>query len=177
MLAQPKLSAGPLTRRAVALALAVCLLPLPGAALAARKDKKRKPATGRIEVSTRPGGYPLTIDGQPAGETTDYVRAIELDPGTHTVEIRFPNDTRWSQVFNIVAGRKDCITLDYKPRTIEVPPFVYPTDPTPPQGGKVATVELGDVTGTVCDCGEIPPPQISKEGWWGRRAWRKVRRK
>jgi hypothetical protein len=36
-------------------------------------------------------------------------------------------------------------------------------------GGKVETVDLGDVTGTVCDCGEIPPtPDIHKRGfpWW-----------
>lgn len=35
-------------------------------------------------------------------------------------------------------------------------------------GGQVQTVDLGDVTGTVCDCGEIPPPSIPKGGfpWW-----------
>jgi len=36
-------------------------------------------------------------------------------------------------------------------------------------GGKVETVDLGDVTGTVCDCGEIPPPVIPKAAgfpWW-----------
>lgn len=32
-------------------------------------------------------------------------------------------------------------------------------DPASPQqqGGTVETVDLGDVTGTICDCGEIPP--------------------
>ena len=43
-------------------------------------------------------------------------------------------------------------------------------DPTLSQsGGKVETVDLGDVTGTVCDCGEIPPVEIPKAGgfpWW-----------
>lgn len=43
-------------------------------------------------------------------------------------------------------------------------------DPTLSQsGGKVETVDLGDVTGTVCDCGEIPaPPKIPGGGfpWW-----------
>ena len=36
-------------------------------------------------------------------------------------------------------------------------------------GGKVETVDLGDVTGTVCDCGEIPSVEIPKGGafpWW-----------
>jgi hypothetical protein len=43
------------------------------------------------------------------------------------------------------------------------------SDPTLSQsGGKVETVDLGDVTGTVCDCGIIPAPDIPKGGfpWW-----------
>jgi hypothetical protein len=45
------------------------------------------------------------------------------------------------------------------------------SDPTLSQsGGKVETVDLGDVTGTVCDCGEIPPVEIPKAvggfPWW-----------
>jgi hypothetical protein len=45
------------------------------------------------------------------------------------------------------------------------------SDPTLSQsGGQVQTVDLGDVTGTVCDCGEIPavPDAIRKGGfpWW-----------
>src|SRR2546423_10301120 len=87
-------------------AMLACTSLLTFGAHAKQKNKKnQQPTTGRIEVSTNPGGYPITIDGQPAGETTDYVRAIELEPGAHTVEIQFPNNTRWSQVFQIVAGR------------------------------------------------------------------------
>jgi hypothetical protein len=44
-----------------------------------------------------------------------------------------------------------------------------PSDPTLSQsGGKVETVDLGDVTGTVCDCGEIPALPVPKAGlpWW-----------
>jgi hypothetical protein len=44
-----------------------------------------------------------------------------------------------------------------------------PSDPTLSQsGGHVETVDLGDVTGTVCDCGEIPPGPVIKGGipWW-----------
>jgi hypothetical protein len=43
------------------------------------------------------------------------------------------------------------------------------SDPTLSQsGGKVETVDLGDVTGTVCDCGEIPSNPLPKGGfpWW-----------
>src|ERR1041384_1902727 len=120
-------------RRPLAAALAVAAIvswpSLAPAGAAKQKNKKNQPTVGRIEFSTNPGGYPITIDGQPAGETTDYVRAIELEPGTHTVEIQFPNNTRWSQVFNIIAGRKNCIALNYRPRTIEIP--AIPARPCP----------------------------------------------
>ena len=46
-----------------------------------------------------------------------------------------------------------------------------PADGTLTQGGagQVETVDLGDVTGTVCDCGEIPGTPILDRGgfpWW-----------
>lgn len=44
------------------------------------------------------------------------------------------------------------------------------TDPSLSQsGGQVETIDLGDVTGTVCDCGEIPVAEIARRGgfpWW-----------
>jgi hypothetical protein len=44
------------------------------------------------------------------------------------------------------------------------------SDPTLSQsGGKVETIDLGDVTGTVCDCGEIPVDNPLPKGgfpWW-----------
>src|SRR5215203_633654 len=147
---------------AFVVALAACL-PLLTAGVQAKKQKNKKnqPTTGRIEVSTQPGGYPITIDGQPAGETTDYVRAIELEPGTHTVDIQFPNNTRWSQVFNIIAGRKNCIALNYRPRTIEIPaiaasPCPYPVNVTAP-----AQVADGDIVTFTADVGYQGPSALN----------------
>ena len=44
------------------------------------------------------------------------------------------------------------------------------TDPTLSQsGGQIQTIDLGDVTGTVCDCGEIPVERVIPKGgfpWW-----------
>ena len=43
------------------------------------------------------------------------------------------------------------------------------SDPTLPQGGGIQTIDIGDVTGTVCDCGEIPPALKIPVGgfpWW-----------
>lgn len=146
------------------LMLAACaaLLLTTGAEAKKQKNKKnQQPTTGRIEVSTQPGGYPISIDGQPAGETTDYVRAIELDPGQHTVEIVFPNSTRWAQTFNIVAGRKNCIALNYRPRTIEIPaiaasPCPYPVNVTAP-----AQVADGDIVTFTADVGYQGPSGLN----------------
>jgi hypothetical protein len=146
------------------LVLAACaaLLLTTGAEAKKQKDKKNaQPTTGRIEVSTQPGGYPISIDGQPAGETTDYVRAIELDPGQHTVEIVFPNNTRWAQTFNIIAGRKNCIALNYRPRTIEIPaiaasPCPYPVNVTAP-----AQVNDGDIVTFTADVAYQGPSALN----------------
>lgn len=143
-------------------AIVACASLVSTAAHAKQKNKKnQQPTTGRIEVSTNPGGYPITIDGQPAGETTDYVRAIELDPGAHTVEIQFPNSTRWAQVFNIVAGRKNCVALNYHPRTIEIPaiatsPCPYPVNVTAP-----ANVNDGDIVTFTADVGYAGPSALN----------------
>ena len=148
---------------AAILALAACaalLLPA-GAEAKKQKNKKNQPTTGRIEVSTNPGGYPITIDGQPAGETTDYVRAIELDPGPHTVEIQFPNNQPWRQVFNIVAGRKNCIALNYRPRTIEVSPVPVSPCPYPVNVTAPAQVGDGDIVTFTADVGYQGPSALN----------------
>jgi hypothetical protein len=148
---------------AATLALAACaaLLLTAGVAAKQKNKKNQQPTTGRIEVSTQPGGYPITIDGNSAGETTDYVRAIELDPGPHTVEIVFPNNTRWAQTFNIVAGRKNCVALNYRPRTIEIPaiaasPCPYPVNVTAP-----AQVADGDIVTFTADVGYQGPSALN----------------
>src|ERR1044071_2441847 len=149
---------------AALLALAACAALLLTAGAEAKKKQNKKnqqPTTGRIEVSTQPGGYPITIDGQPAGETTDYVRAIELDPGQHTVEIIFPNSTRWAQTFNIVAGRKNCIALNYRPRTIEIPAIVASPCPYPVNVTAPAQVADGDIVTFTADVSYQGPSALN----------------
>jgi hypothetical protein len=108
-------------------------------AIEARADKK--PAYGRINVATTPGGFPLLIDGKPAGETTVQARLLDLPPGPHTVEIVFPNGNRWVREFNIVAGRQNCIALNYRARAVVAPalPCPYPVNVSAP-----STVNEGD---------------------------------
>jgi hypothetical protein len=144
-------------RRALAVALlltcATVFGPLASNAHAQKKNGKNRPTTGRIEVSTTPGGNPIFIDGQPAGETTEFVRQIDLPPGPHTVEIVFPNGTRWSHVFTIIAGRKDCIALTYRPRTINIPAIAQSPCPYPVNVSAPATVSDGDIITFSADVG------------------------
>lgn len=106
----------------ILLALSFCMAL--GAFEARAADKK--PAYGRINVSTTPGGFPLLIDGKPAGETTTQARVLDLQPGPHTVEIIFSNGNHWVREFNIVAGRQNCIALNYRARAAVAPPLPCP---------------------------------------------------
>jgi hypothetical protein len=146
------------TRTIYAAALAALLALSAGAtsALASKakqKNRKNQPTTGRIEISTNPGGYPVIIDGQPAGETTDYVRTIDLEPGAHTVEILFPNNTPWRQTFQMAAGRRYCIALNYRPTTISIPAVPTSPCPYPVNVSAPATVSDGDIITFSSDVG------------------------
>lgn len=90
--------------------------------------KKRKVKYGQIEITTVPGGFPLTIDGKPAGDTSTTVRVIELEPGHHNLEILLPNGGRWVRDFDIEQGRKLCVNLNYHPKkyTVTKPPSPCP---------------------------------------------------
>src|ERR1051326_4976992 len=62
---------------------------------------KKRVKYGTLEVTTNPGGLPISIDGRPEGATSTTVRRIELDPGHHNVEITLPNGSRWIREFEI----------------------------------------------------------------------------
>lgn len=142
--------------------VALVALSLPAAdAKGKQKNGKNQPTTGRIEVSTSPGGYPIFIDGRPAGETTDYVRAIDLDPGTHTVEIIFPNNTRWQQTFQVEVGRRFCIALNYRPQTVSIPAIPVSPCPYPVNVSAPASVNDGDIVTFSADVGYSGPSGLN----------------
>jgi hypothetical protein len=128
------------TRVAFAMLLALaCGLLQTSNAYAADKE----PNFGRIEISTNPGGYPILVDSQPAGETTTAARLLDLPPGRHTVEISMPNGARWVREFNVVAGRKNCIVLNYRAKAVPVAPkspCPYPVNVSAP-----GSVNDGDI--------------------------------
>ena len=136
-----KFSAGRKLSFAVLLALLACAA-LPSDASAQRN---RRPTEGRIDISTNPGGYPILIDGNPAGTTTEFVRTFDLPPGSHTVEILFPNNNRWTHTFNLAAGVRQCVNLNYRPRTVRIENAVASPCPYPVNVSAPATANDGDV--------------------------------
>ena len=82
----------------------------------------KKPNYGHVKITTTPGGFPILVDGVPAGVTRDTdPPPVILTPGVHTVEIIFPNEERWTREFIVNAGRVYCIGLAYAPKTIPIP--------------------------------------------------------
>ena len=89
----------------------------------AAKTKKAK--YGTIKILTNPGGLLLTIDGKTHGETLTEYRAIDLDPGIHSVKITLPNGQFWIRDIELPAGRVKCVVVNYRP----LPPL--PKSPCP----------------------------------------------
>ncbi|HKG58627.1 MAG TPA: PEGA domain-containing protein [Pyrinomonadaceae bacterium] len=93
------------------------------ATTASAKPKKAKYAT--IKILTNPAGLLLMIDGKPHGETTTDYRAVDLDAGLHTVQVRLPNGQFWTREVELPAGRVKCVVVNYRP----LPPL--PKSPCP----------------------------------------------
>src|SRR5438552_18401258 len=105
----------------VAITLAIALsFGLACTSTTAYAKKKKKVKYGQIEISTNPGGFPLRIDGQAQGDTSQTVRVIELQPGHHTIELVLPNGGRWVRDFEIERGRKVCVNLNSHPKQFNV---------------------------------------------------------
>lgn len=87
---------------------------------------KKRVKYGTLEVTTTPGGLPISIDGKPEGTTSTNVRRIELDPGHHSVEILLPNGGHWVREFEIERARRLCLNVIYTPKK-----YTPPTSPCP----------------------------------------------
>ncbi|MBA3248064.1 MAG: hypothetical protein H0T63_08270 [Pyrinomonadaceae bacterium] len=117
------------------------------------RERRGQQRPGRIEVSTTPDGYPLIVDGKPEGATSATVRFIDLEPGAHTVEILFPGNNRWVQTFNIVGGKRYCIALAYRPKTITLPRVVQSPCPYPVNISSPSAVNEGNLVTFAAEVG------------------------
>jgi hypothetical protein len=105
----------------------------------------------------------------------DVVRAADASAQLRTaaeVRLRLGAQSGAAQSSLAQSGSTSGSTTQQQTGTQQQPSGTTPantSDPTLSQsGGHVETVDLGDVTGTVCDCGEIPKPPAIKGGipWW-----------
>lgn len=96
--------------------------------------KPKKAKYGTIKVLSTPAGLPLTVDGKSYGVTSTDYRAIDLDPGVHTVVITLPNGQSWTREVDLPAGRIKCIALNYRPAPPPPPksPCPFPVNVSAP---------------------------------------------
>lgn len=140
---------------------ACAFLFLAGLSTETRAQRNRQQAQGRIEISTTPGGYPILVDGQPRGTTSPTVQLIPLDPGRHTVEIQFPNNTLFRRDFTILPNKRQCITLNYRPKTVTIERPVKSPCPYPVSISAPASVRDGDLVTFSADVGYAGPSGLN----------------
>jgi hypothetical protein len=110
-----------------------CSFALTAHAAAKKKTKAIRPNYGRIEVTSNPAGYPILVNGKQVATTAadpSGVQPIDLQPGTYTIEVLFPNKTH-KQIVDVVAGKRHCICLTYTKRIIKRP-CPYPVNVSAP---------------------------------------------
>jgi hypothetical protein len=91
--------------------------------LAGGKDNKKRPKnTGTLTVKTAPDAYPVKINGETIGMSgVDEPAEFYLLPGTHRLEVEFPNGKMFVKDIEIRKDAKNCICLRYVENTITRP--------------------------------------------------------
>ena len=117
--------------------------------------KPKKVKYGTIKILTNPGGLLLTIDGKPHGETLTEYRAIDLEPGMHSLQLTLPNGQYWIREIELPAGRVKCVVVNYKPLPpLPKSPCPYPLNVSAPK--QVTEGEIITYTADVSYTGNAP---------------------
>jgi hypothetical protein len=103
--------------------------------------KPKKAKYGTIKILSTPSGLPITVDEKSYGETAADYRAIDLEPGVHTIFITLPNGQHWTREIDLPAGRIKCIALNYRPS----PPPAKSPCPYPVNVSAPTTVNEGEI--------------------------------
>jgi hypothetical protein len=111
---------------ALAFLIALGLAPSFTANAKEKKDKNK----GEIAIKTTPAGFPIMIDGQSYGVSSDSSEPILLPKGSHHVEVLFPGKP-WSQDVNVEGGHRNCICLSYLRKPLFSPCPYRPTVSAP----------------------------------------------
>ncbi len=92
------------------------------AATVTNAQNRRPKNTGTLTVKTSPVAYPVRINGEMIGMSGVASPAeFYLPPGTHTMEVEFPNGKSFVRDIEIQRDRKNCICLRYVENTITRP--------------------------------------------------------
>jgi hypothetical protein len=86
-------------------------------------DKNKRPKNaGILTVKTAPDSYQVKVDGIYVGMSGNSGAAeFYLTPGTHKLEIEFPNGKIYTKDIEIFRDRKNCVCLKYIEETIKRP--------------------------------------------------------
>lgn len=109
--------------------------------------KPKKAKYGTIKILSTPGGLPISVDGKSYGQTSTDYRAIDFDPGLHTVVIILPNGQHWTREIDLPAGRIKCIALNYRP----APPAPQSPCPFPVNVSAPTQVNEGEIITYIAD--------------------------
>jgi hypothetical protein len=134
-----------------ALLAACALLLLASAAAPAANAQDRNRRAGRFEISLAPGSYQVFIDGEDKGMTVpNQVNLYDVEPGERTVRILFPSKistaepTVWERRFTIAPNKRQCITLNFRPKTVTIERAVKSPCPYPVNISAPSSVREGD---------------------------------
>jgi hypothetical protein len=83
-------------------------------------DGKKPKNTGTLTVKTSPVAYPVKVNGEYLGMSgVSDGAAFYLPPGSHKLEVEFPNGKKFSENIQIIKDRKNCVCLRYVESTTE----------------------------------------------------------
>ena len=92
------------------------------ASVEAGAQSRRPKNTGTLTVKTAPVAYSVKVDGQFLGMSgVDTPAEFFLAPGTHRLEVEFPNGKMFAKDIEIRRDAKNCICLRYVEETITRP--------------------------------------------------------
>ena len=104
-----------MTRLALPVALLVVVTSTLALADPAHAQRRRRvaPAQGTLVLETTQEGAEVFVDDQPVGATP--LEPIELAPGTHTLRVRLPGHTEYTDVVQITPGQATQVPVDLIP--------------------------------------------------------------
>ncbi|GEM_PF-6080095 len=87
----------------------------------ADEKKKTKKTTGTLKITTEQGSYPVYVDGQFIGNSSPNEAVMDVQTGTRTVEVRFPNGKSFTKSYPFTTTQPVCICFKKITRSINTP--------------------------------------------------------